>query len=119
MDELSHLFADGLDDAGRAVAQQVAAPSREEVEIAVPLGIPDPGAFAPDETDRISAVIRDHVPLELGDRLGRTLMGDLRQGWGSRVGRRIAGSQHYRIAKLSLARREIMRCPSFPDTIQG
>ena len=42
VDQLADLVADRLDDARRAVTQQVAAPPRKEVEIPVALGVPDP-----------------------------------------------------------------------------
>ena len=51
--------------------EQVAAPAGEEVEIAVPLGVPDPRALAADQADGESPVVGDHVPIELGDRLLR------------------------------------------------
>ena len=76
VDQLADLLADRLDHARRAVAEQVAAPAGEEVEVAVPLGVPDLRALAADQADRVAAVVRDHVPLELGDRLGGTLMRD-------------------------------------------
>ena len=77
VDQLPDLVANRLDDPGRAMAEQVAAPAREEVEVAVPFGIPDPRAFAPDQTDRVPPVIGDHIPIELGDRLLRALVGEL------------------------------------------
>ncbi len=75
VDQLADLVADRLDDPGRAVAEQVAAPAGEEVEVAVPLGVPDPRTLAPDQADREPPVVGDHVPLELGDRLLRALVG--------------------------------------------
>src|SRR5262249_46329306 len=88
VDELPHLVADRLDHARGAMAEEVAAPAREEVEVAVPLGVPDERAFPPDQADRVAAVVRDHITPELGDRLLRGLMSDLRQGWCSLEGRR-------------------------------
>ena len=68
MDQPADLFANRRDDPLGAVAQQVAAPAREEVEIAVALGVPHPRSLAANEADGVSAIIGDHVPIELGDR---------------------------------------------------
>src|SRR3954449_5232580 len=54
VDELSDLLADRVNDPGRAVAEQVAPPAREEVEIAIPFGIPDPRSLAPDQAHGIT-----------------------------------------------------------------
>ena len=71
VDQPANLFANGRDDAARAMAQQVAAPAGEEIEIAVSLGIPNPGALAADEADGEPSVVGYHVAIELGDRRGR------------------------------------------------
>ena len=55
-------------------------PAGQEVEEAVPLGVPDPRPLAPDQADRIALVIGDHIPAELVDRLRRTPTRDVRQG---------------------------------------
>src|SRR5262249_48057979 len=78
--ELSDLLADRLDHPRRTLAQKITAPARDEVAAAVPLSVPDPGTLTPDQADRVSAIVRDHIPPELGDRLRRALMSDLRQG---------------------------------------
>jgi hypothetical protein len=87
VDQLADLLADRLDDARGAVADQIAAPAGEEVEVAVPLGVPNPRALAPDQADREPPVVGDHIPVELGDRLRGTLMRDLLQDGSSRLGR--------------------------------
>src|SRR5207237_5668291 len=55
VDQLGNLVLHGLDDARRAMADQVAAPAGEEIEIALPLGVPDVRPFAADQANRISA----------------------------------------------------------------
>src|SRR5262249_7390446 len=86
VDELADLVADGLDDAGRAVAEQVAAPAREEIEVAVALGVPYKGAFAAHQADRVARVVADDKALErVDDLLGRHLSGIERGG--TRMGR--------------------------------
>ena len=71
VDQLAQLVADGLDDRRRAMAQQVAAPAGEEVEIAVALAVPHPGVLAADQGDGKASVVGDHVALkELEDFLG-------------------------------------------------
>ena len=49
------LLAHRLDDARRTVAEQVAAPAGEEVEVAVALGVPDVRPLAAHQADRDSA----------------------------------------------------------------
>ncbi len=46
MNQLADLFTDRLDDPRRAMPEQVAAPAGKEVEVTVPLGVPDPRTFA-------------------------------------------------------------------------
>src|SRR5206468_1232024 len=48
----------------RTVAEQVAAPAGEEVEITITLIVPDVGAFAADQADGIARVVRDHIVFE-------------------------------------------------------
>ena len=79
MNQLAHLLADRLDDPRRAMAKQVTAPAGEEIEVAVPLGIPDPGPLAPNQAYREAPIIGDHVPIELRDRRVRALRGNVRR----------------------------------------
>ena len=58
-----------LDDARRTVAEQVAAPAGEEVEVAVALGVPDVRALAAHQADRVARVVADDVLLEQVDGL--------------------------------------------------
>src|SRR5262249_23011461 len=74
VDELPDLLAHRLDDARRAVAEAVAAPAGEEVEVAVPLRVPDARPLAAHQADRVTGVIADHVLLEQVD--------DFRRGTG-------------------------------------
>ena len=62
VDELTDLVANSGDDPGRAMAQQVTAPTREEVEVAVPLRVPDPRTLTPDQADGEPAVVGHHIP---------------------------------------------------------
>ena len=48
VDELCDLALNRLDDPWRAMAQQVAAPPGEEIEVAMPFRIPHPRALSPD-----------------------------------------------------------------------
>src|SRR5439155_3384141 len=61
VDQLGDLLLHRLDDARRAVAEQAAAPAGEEVEVAIALRVPDSGAFAAHQADRVSGVVTDHV----------------------------------------------------------
>src|SRR6266404_6359375 len=56
-----------LNHAWRAMADQVAAPAGEEIEITLPLGVPDVGPLAAPQADGEAAVVADHVFLEQGD----------------------------------------------------
>src|SRR5262249_21640055 len=64
VNQLADLVAHRLDDSRRTVAEQVAAPARKEVEVAVTLGIPHPGACAARQANRIARVVADDVTLE-------------------------------------------------------
>ena len=68
VDQRGDLLLHGLDDRRGTMAQQVAAPAGEEIEIAVALGVPDVRAFAAHQRDRIAAVVGDDVLLEQLDR---------------------------------------------------
>ena len=61
VNELSDLLAHRLHDARRTVAENVAAPTGKEVEIAVALRVPDVRSFAAHQTHRIARVIGDDV----------------------------------------------------------
>ena len=50
--------------------EQIAAPAGEEIEIAIPFGVPDERAFAADQVDRVAVVVGDDVSLEQLDRVG-------------------------------------------------
>ena len=63
MDEPADLFAHRLDDARRAMAQEIAAPAGKEVEIAVPFVVPDVGSFAAHQANRIARVVGNDVTL--------------------------------------------------------
>ena len=82
VDQLPDLVAHRLDDARRAMPQEVTAPPRKEIQIPVALGVPDPRPFAPDQADRVTPIIGNHVSLELRDRRLRTLTGKLRRRQG-------------------------------------
>src|SRR5262245_26546828 len=71
VDQSADLLADGGDDARRAVADQVAAPAGEEIEIAIVLGVPHAGALAAHERYGIARVITDDVLPEQVDGLLR------------------------------------------------
>ena len=64
VDQLAQLLADRLDHRRRAVAQQVASPAGKQIQVAVPLGVPDVGAFAADQGHGKPAVVGNHVLLE-------------------------------------------------------
>ena len=63
VDQLADLLPHRLDDARRTVAEQVAAPAGEEVEVAIALVVPDVRAFAAHQADRIARVVGDDVVL--------------------------------------------------------
>src|SRR5262249_48585991 len=88
---LADLLPDRLDHPGRAVPQEVAAPAREEVEVAVALGVPDPRPLTPDEANRVASVVGDDVTAELGHHFRGTRAGDLGQRLGLHEGQRCAG----------------------------
>ena len=67
MDQGFDLFGDGLNHARRAVADEVAAPAREEVHISTAFSVPYQRAFASNQTDWIATIIGDHVAIELVD----------------------------------------------------
>src|SRR5262249_21251515 len=69
MDELADLFAHRGDDARRAVADEIAAPAGEEIDIAVPFRVPDQRALATYQANWVACVVADHVLLKLLDRL--------------------------------------------------
>src|SRR5262249_562019 len=71
MDELAHLLAHRRDDARRTVAEQVAAPPREEIQVALALGSPDQRTLAAHQADGVARVIADDMGLEQVDRLLR------------------------------------------------
>ena len=77
MDQLTQLFADRLDQFRRAMSKQVAAPTGKEVEIFVPFRVPNPRAFAPDQANGVSAIVRHDVAIELRDRLGGSRLREL------------------------------------------
>ena len=64
MDQPRDLLLHCLDDRRRAMAEEVAAPAREEIEILTPLGIPDLRSHAAFEADREPPVIGDDVAVE-------------------------------------------------------
>ena len=68
VDQPADLFANRRDDPLGAMAQQVAAPTGEEVEIAVSLGVPHPGTLAANQADGESSIVGYHIAIELGDR---------------------------------------------------
>src|SRR5579875_2458162 len=65
MNELSDLFLHRFDDARRAMAQQITAPTRKKIEIAIAFIIPHEGTFATHQTHRVARVIGDDVTLKL------------------------------------------------------
>src|SRR5439155_12002524 len=67
VDQLPDLFTHGFHHTRRTVAEQVAAPTREEVEVTVALGVPDVGPLAAQQADRVARVVGDHVFLEQVD----------------------------------------------------
>src|SRR5262245_55422670 len=67
MDEPADLLADGGYHARRTMPDQVATPAREEIEIAIALGVPDARSLAAHETDGIARVIADDAVLEQVD----------------------------------------------------
>jgi len=67
VDQLADLFAHGLDDRPRAMPEQIAAPAGEEVEITLPVGVPNAGPFALDQNDRVPRVVLNDVFLKLCD----------------------------------------------------
>ena len=69
VDQSRHLLLDGSDHPRRTMAQDVAAPAREQVEVPIPLGIPHRRSLTPHQANRVTAVVGDHVLLELRDRL--------------------------------------------------
>ena len=69
VDQSRHLLLDRCDHSRRAMAQDVAAPAREQVEVPVPLGIPHRRALTPHQANRVTTVVGNHVLLELRDRL--------------------------------------------------
>ena len=68
VDQLGHLLLHRLDDSRRTVAQQIAAPAGEEVEIPPALVVPDVRPLAADERHREPLVVRHDV---LFEQLGR------------------------------------------------
>ena len=58
------LVAHRRDDPLRRMAEQATAPAGEEVEVAVPLGVPDPGAFAAHQADGETLVVADNKLIE-------------------------------------------------------
>src|SRR2546422_210153 len=62
--EPGSLVAARLDDARRAVAEQVAAPGGEEVEVAVALGVPYVRPLAAHQADGEARVVADDVSAE-------------------------------------------------------
>ena len=69
VDQLRDLLFDRFDHSRRTVAQDVAAPAGEQVQVPSPLGIPHTGSLATDQADRVATVVGDHVLLELGNRV--------------------------------------------------
>ena len=69
VNQLGHLLLNRADDRGRRVAEQVAAPTGKQIEIAVALGVPDERPFTADEGDRIPLVVRNDVLAERLDGL--------------------------------------------------
>src|SRR5689334_4579920 len=61
MDERRNLFLDRLHHARRTVPEKVAPPTGKEIEIAVPLRVPDPRVLAANQADRVARVIRGQV----------------------------------------------------------
>ena len=65
MNERGNLVLHRLDHRPRAVAQQIAAPAGEEIEIAIAGVVPDRRAFAADEDNRKARVIANDETLIL------------------------------------------------------
>src|SRR5262249_11055720 len=61
VNEPAHLLAHGGDHARRAMADQVATPTGEEIQITVAFGVPDVTAFAAHQANRAARVIGDDV----------------------------------------------------------
>ena len=72
VDQRAQLPADSLDDRFRTVAQEVAAPARKEIQIAVAFAVPNMGSFAPDEVDRKAIVVGNDKLLKECDGVRRT-----------------------------------------------
>ena len=64
----------------RAMSQQVAPPAGKEIQVAVPLAVPNERALAADEIDRIAVVIADDVAFEKLDGFGGAQAGNLGHG---------------------------------------
>src|SRR5262249_13847949 len=71
VDELAHLFTHRRDDTRRTMAEQVTAPAREEIEVALALGVPDQRTLAAHQADGVAGVIADDMSLEQVNRLLR------------------------------------------------
>ncbi len=69
VDQPRHLLLDRGDDPRRTVAQDVAAPAREQVQVPSPLGIPHYRSLAAYQADRVTTVIGNHVLLKLSNRV--------------------------------------------------
>ena len=64
VDQLAQLLADRLDHRRRAMSQQIAAPTVEQVEVAVPLRVPHVRSLAPHQADGKAIVVGNYVTLE-------------------------------------------------------
>jgi len=75
MNQRRDLILHRLYHRGGTVAQQIAAPTRKQIEVAVPFAVPDPRPFAAHQVNRVAVVIRDNVFLEQFDGSGRVRFG--------------------------------------------
>src|SRR5262249_30224548 len=69
--QTAYLLADGGHHARRAMANQIAAPAWEEIEVAIALGVPHAGSFAAHQRNRVARVVADDKLLEQVDGLLR------------------------------------------------
>ena len=69
VDQFRGLFLQGGNHPGWTVAQDVATPTGKQVQVLVPLGVPDQRPLTTNQADRIATVIGNHVLLELRNRL--------------------------------------------------
>ncbi len=108
VDQLAQLLADGLDHRRRTMAQQIAAPAAEQVEIAVPLGVPDVRSFA-------RAPTRPESGRSWESRNARTVFSVSSELMGASMSRPLYSAVDHSQLESALARRLFMILPVSPS----